>query len=261
MSSKKRQGKPPITHCPKCNKERDVVPERISVCEPCKVIVQQEREAQKLEKEKQRKKKLLECKPRDCLLCEKQFKDLNKRTVMCQDCKDIRSKDLIEVIYKNGAGVESRIFTSEKQQDAEAFLATFGNSHIVVDLHGVLGTVEEDVVLPKSDEDVISCCSYVGRYTTTRYDAYQDIFDRVESGQIVWGVLVFNRGNPRKESADAYHEVGSKAWYCKIVNAALFCDDSLDHIRSVESFCGNRSIHITKQRPLLKVLEKYSQKV
>lgn len=218
--------RPPVTHCPKCNQKHIVTPKKISACAPCKILVQQERKARKENRQPKFHK---------CMICKQPLQHVS----ICANCKN---DDLIEIITMTDESIHVTLYTKSQQKEAEAMLKELGPSPIVVDLHGVLDTVDENFLLPKCT----SCCSYVGRYHQTRYDALKVITNRVRAGQIIWGVLVFGRGNTKKQNYETYHEVGSKAWYCKVVGAKMFCDDSIDHVRSVDSFGIAWTVHITK---------------
>ena len=148
--------------------------------------------------------------------------------------------DLIEIILKD----EVIIYTYDQIEEAIIFLKTL-SSPMVFDLHGVLDTIDDDVILNHD----ISCCSYVGHQSPMRSLARQEIKNRIASKQLWFGVLVFKRHENHR------HDVGTKAWYCLLVGAKVFLDDSFDHINNVKSY-GIKTYHITKQQPFLKTLNK-----
>ena len=76
-----------------------------------------------------------------------------------------------------------------------------------LDLHNTLDTVDPDVNIFAD-----SCCiSYVGKVTDTRIFARLDIQDRIKSGQIKYGILIFKRGNVKSNNYCKFIEDGSKA--------------------------------------------------
>jgi hypothetical protein len=138
--------------------------------------------------------------------------------------------DLIVIIRS-----DSSIVTYQDVQDAERALDALAAEHAVVallDLHGVTDTLDSTTSLGTAAAVV----SYVGRHSTTRYDAQRDIADRIRAGQILLGVLVFTRGKRVKRKCRPTQETGSKAWFCsRFSTARLFVDDSSDHVESVAS--------------------------
>lgn len=123
--------------------------------------------------------------------------------------------------------------------EAELFLSTMP-AVLRLDLHNTLDTVDPDVnIFPSS-----CCISFVGRLSQRRLQARLDIQERIDTGQIKYGVLVFMRG----KRDQVFLEDGSKAWFNRVVPteeglAPLFIDDSLDHIMSVQHV-GVRSVRI-----------------
>jgi hypothetical protein len=108
---------------------------------------------------------------------------------------------------------------------------------IRLDLHGVLDILPTNVPLVKNRNDhKIACISFVG--PNTRQKAAQEIRERIATGQIDVGVLVFNRGKGKEKCT--YTEEGSKAWVnCHIPcppshTSCIFIDDSTDHLRSTK---------------------------
>ena len=97
-------------------------------------------------------------------------------------------------------------------------------ANIRMDLHGVLDILPKDVALVKNREvNRIVCISFVGK--NTRDEAAKDIQDRIQTGQIDYGVLVFKRGKGKDRFT--YTEEGSNG-------PAIFIDDSTDHLRSTK---------------------------
>lgn len=140
--------------------------------------------------------------------------------------------DLVEILTNTNNGVSSQIFNENEVNDAENWL----NNHPVVvrlDLHGVVDILDVDTPLPES------CCivSFVGKFSKTRSYAREEIVNRINSGQIDFGILVFKRGKGRNRNF--FNEVGSKAWVNKCLPRKrnvknIFIDDSYDHYISVK---------------------------
>jgi hypothetical protein len=154
--------------------------------------------------------------------------------------REQESLDITEVWYKDEEGIiHNKIFKKEQEEDAVIFLSKFSDSNnIVLDLHGVLSSIDSDVKLhPK-----LICCSYVGRSTDkstdTRFSVRNDFNERFNSGQIKLGVAVFVRPIRHIIDYDKYN----KAWVCSIVTPYLFIDDAPDHCNSVHKL--NTQIHV-----------------
>jgi hypothetical protein len=169
--------------------------------------------------------------------------------VFCPPCRKIRNLDVCEIITSNGIIYCSNI------NEAESLLSKMPAT-LRLDLHHTLDTVDSDFNVFAD-----SCCiSYVGKLTDTRLFARLDILDRIQTGQIKYGALVFKRGNSKSpDLANKFVEPGSKAWFNKIVPVdsglePLFIDDSEDHVKSV-SYAGIRSIQIFPNDKLTDLIE------
>ena len=141
------------------------------------------------------------------------------------------SKDLIEIITKDSTFT----FTFEEIQEVEEWLSK-QSIPLRLDLHGVADILNYEDVLP-AETCVIS---FVGRYSNTRDYARHDIVYRIMSGQIVFGILVFERGRRNRKNQNTFHNVGSKAWVNSHIERVknvrnVFVDDSYDHYNSVKS--------------------------
>jgi hypothetical protein len=134
---------------------------------------------------------------------------------------------LIEVIH--ATKIRKYINPLEAQQHLSKHPA-----NIRMDLHGVLDILPKDVQLVANREiNKIVCISFVG--DNTRTEAIKDIRDRILTGQIDYGVLVFTRG--RGKDRFTFTDEGSKAWVNKNIPSftpSLFIDDSTDHLRSTK---------------------------
>jgi len=138
---------------------------------------------------------------------------------------------------------KSIIYSIDQTDIAENWLSK-NSVDIRLDLHGVCDTLDSTTLINTTDKMCNICIiSYVGKYTHIRNVAKLDIIDRVTSGQVSFGILVFSRGKIHGKTdfvdADTHHVPGSKAWVNKHLGMnkgqALFVDDSLDHCRSVKS--------------------------
>ncbi len=133
------------------------------------------------------------------------------------------------------------MITILRSNGANELLAADAISHlhqvpasIRLDLHGVLDILPSNIpLITNRNEHTIACISFVG--PKTREEAMQDIRERILSGQIDFGVLVFQRG--RGKDKFTYVEEGSKAWvnyHIPCPTSCLFVDDSTDHLRSTK---------------------------
>lgn len=174
------------------------------------------------------------------------------------------SADLIEVIFRreeaksDSEDVDVLVFSKDDAAEAESFLRKqlvddSESKLLVLDLHNVLDTIGKNESLPTKN----ACsCSFVGKFSKTRDDAREEMIDRIHTGQIRFGTLIFKRGDRRskKNNPNEFHDVGSKAWVCKTLDAALFVDDSFDHVLSVES-AGIESVQAKGAQRLWQVLK------
>ena len=106
-----------------------------------------------------------------------------------------------------------------------------------LDYHGVLDLVPPDSVLPTDCS--VCVISYVGLRSPLRAAVREDIQRRIRLGQIIFGVLVFQKG--RRQSKNTYWAPGSKAWvnqHLGKLGPCLFLDDNNEHIRSTQEMPG-----------------------
>jgi len=103
---------------------------------------------------------------------------------------------------------------------------------IVSDMHNVLDTLDSTKNLSVSSRMI--ALSYVGYRTKIYYSAINEICKRISNGQILFGVLCFDRteeanvtGTKEYVIKNYIHPIGFKT--------VTFLDDSIDHIRSVAS--------------------------
>ena len=173
------------------------------------------------------------------------------RIGFCKPCRKLRNKDLLILIEK-----DVRIFQEHQVKEAEAALQSL-KANVRLDLHKTLDTIDETD--PLIIGDLTFCCiSYVGRLTTTRLDAEDEITLRIANGQIECGILVFKRGSRKDpEGAMKFTVPGSKAWVNKHLDAdgiKIFVDDSDDHVESVRTIGDVHSHILQGGHSLIKLL-------
>ena len=146
--------------------------------------------------------------------------------------------DLVEIITPQII----QIFTTEYWKEAEEVLKGLV-ADIRLDFHGVLDTLPL-TPLPIDKKIPICCICFVGRQSQTRMDARGQISERIKSGQIEFGILVFKRGTIK---------VGTKAWVNSLLlhkGERMFIDDSEDHILTTREKCPSiQCIHHTSEKP------------
>ena len=101
---------------------------------------------------------------------------------------------------------------------------------IVFDLHNVLDKINNDTPIKNGDDSkLVICCSYIGyRNERLKERAKIDMLRRIKNGQIDYGILVFKRGKRiKKKSIELTNRIGSKAWFCNLVNCNIFFDDGV----------------------------------
>tara|TARA_B100000161_G_C33471447_1_gene378194 strand:- start:251 stop:880 length:630 start_codon:yes stop_codon:yes gene_type:complete len=172
---------------------------------------------------------------------------------------NLSSKEVIEVIYK------SKHFKLNSTKETIDFLKKYklfkspNETFYVFDLHNVLDLLDQKYQIKRTSDKKVICCSYVGRYSPLRDTARSEIKERIKSGQIDWGVLVFRRGKERRnENPFLYHKEGSKSWFCNLIKGDYFFDDSKDHVESVKSTpnLNIKVIQILNRKKLIEQIEK-----
>lgn len=167
-----------------------------------------------------------------CIFCQESYEPNNDRDKSCDSCYKNHKYDFIEILHYEDGELQSNTYKHFQKNDAEKFLLELskGLVDVVLDFHGVLDTVEKNVKFTKSTV----VCSFVGKLSKNRIQEREEIWDRIESGQIKWGCLIFKRGPFNdKNFSNNFTVDGSKAWFCSFVKPKLFIDDSWDHINSV----------------------------
>jgi hypothetical protein len=137
---------------------------------------------------------------------------------------------MIEVITKDG------VIFIDNPDESISILKTLPPSSIRLDYHGVLDTISSSEYLP----NVHSYCviSYVGLNGEKHYQTREELLHRVQKGQILFAILVFQKGYKRKEKR-AYVVPGSKAWVNfnllqEVGKPTYFIDDHKEHLTSTE---------------------------
>jgi len=190
-----------------------------------------------------------------CTECSKPFEGSRKLYVdlaYCKPCRKKHSKDILEFVTADSF----KIFTSDQTDESESLLSEL-KADLRLDLHKTLDTIPIDTELP----DKTCCLSYVGQLTATRISAREEIQERIKSGQLNFGALVFARGSRKNiEACNTFKDIGSKAWFNLLVKSdkPVFIDDSDDHVLSVESV-GIRSIQIHPDQNLLDLIANSDQ--
>ena len=172
---------------------------------------------------------------------------------------NLSSKEVIEIIYKG------KHFKLNSTKETIDFLKKYklfkspNETFYVFDLHNVLDLLDQKYQIKRTSDKKVICCSYVGRYSPLRNTARSEIEERIRSGQIDWGVLVFRRGKERRnENPFLYHKEGSKSWFCNLIKGDYFFDDSKDHVESVKSTpnLNIKVIQILNRKKLIEQIEK-----
>ncbi len=147
---------------------------------------------------------------------------------------------MIEVITKVG------VIFIDNPDESVTILKTLPPSSIRLDYHGVLDVISPSEPLP----NVHSYCviSYVGLNGEKHYQTRRELLTRVQKGQILFAILVFQKGYKRKEKR-TYVVPGSKAWVNfnllqEVEKSTYFIDDHKEHLTSTELLCPHiKCIH------------------
>ena len=175
----------------------------------------------------------------------KKYIDLKKIQLGGKNNDNHKKMDLIEIIYNSNSGIKKEIIKKNELNktfyylNKQNLLKKQKEIFYVFDLHNVLDLLDNDFKIKRSYNNKIICCSYVGKYSDLRNVARDEVILRIQNKQIDWGVLVFKRGKKhRNDNPFVFHKKGSKAWFCNLIKADYFFDDSKDHIESVKSMLG-----------------------
>lgn len=198
-----------------------------------------------------------------CVQCDSGYTVSGKNRVQivyCKSCRKLRQSDILEYITKDSLKIYS-----EANSDAAFVLLMRLKSDLRLDLHNTLDTIHVNTQLPIKN----ACCiSYVGCLTETRIKAREEIMERINSGQIQFGFLIFRRGTQKKNNLNTFTEIGSKAWVNEglnrsyeighngqeIIDTPIFIDDSDDHVASVRKIKGVCSLQIHPGEDLLDLI-------
>jgi hypothetical protein len=172
--------------------------------------------------------------------------------------------EIIEIFHFKNNKIKNKVLYNSKETKTylknNNLLKRNNEINFVFDLHNVLDLLSDNFKINRKPNYNIICCSYVGRNSSLRQKATEEIINRMKSKQINWGVLVFNRGKRRNgDERFNYHLPGSKAMFCDMVQADYFYDDSMDHIMSVKSLFNKnklkiQSIHIDGKDKLMNII-------
>ena len=137
--------------------------------------------------------------------------------------------DMAILVTSKGA----KTFTTLQIHDFLKEVAEYPTRPTIVDYHHVLDTVSTTTILHSN----MVCLSFVKRTSHyMRQKTSREIQARISTKQLQYGVIVFERGKKEEEKYN-FTMCGSKAWFCKLVKAKTFVDDSLDHLASVRQGC------------------------
>lgn len=148
--------------------------------------------------------------------------------------KEYHKNDIVEIIFKKDGEINYKIF--KNIQLAETILQKY-YANIRLDYHGVVDKTQIDQKLTDNKNNKICVISYVGKYSDKRLSTRLDIINRIKSGQVDFGILIFKRCREFPQ-CNVFHQEGSKAWankFIKMSDKAIFLDDSEDHYHSVKN--------------------------
>ena len=136
--------------------------------------------------------------------------------------------DMAILVTSKGA----KTFTTFQLEKFREEVAKYPTRPTIVDFHNVLDRVPPTTLLCSG----MVCLSFVKRTSHyMREKTTREIQARIGTKQLQYGVIVFERG--KEEEKYNFMKCGSKAWFCKLVKATTFVDDSLDHAASVRHHC------------------------
>ncbi len=147
---------------------------------------------------------------------------------------------MIEVITKDD------VILLDNPDESINILKTLPPTSVRLDYHGVLDTLSPYDLLP----DIHKYCviSYVGLNGEKHHQTKEELLTRIQKGQILFAILVFQKGYKRKEKR-TYVIPGSKAWVNfnllnEVGKPTYFIDDHKEHLTSTELLCPHiRCIH------------------
>jgi len=109
--------------------------------------------------------------------------------------------------------------------------------HFRLDYHGVADLFEPTEQIVDINKYQVCVISYIGTHSERRIQLRQEFMKRIESKQITFGIINFVRSIESKTTT-IFTEPGSKAWINSLIKVdknAVFIDDSIDHINSLQS--------------------------
>ena len=158
-----------------------------------------------------------------------------RESIFCNECIRKHRKDIVEIISDDNI----KIYSAKEHEEAFNAISKKNvskkNISLRLDFHGVLDTISSTIKLTNLGLGIDICViSYVGKFSQMRVHVRNEIKERIKSGQIKFGILVFKR-----RRGEIYTKPGSKAWTNLALSqnklSAYFIDDSIDHIESTNS--------------------------
>jgi hypothetical protein len=165
-----------------------------------------------------------------------------------------QEKDVVQFIYQNQDGnVVWNTITRLTMDLLTRNISNFVNEHtqgraqqqwLFLDWHGVVDTTNVNVRLSNNVKVPICVISFVKRNSRIREVARDEIVNRISTGQIACGCLVFERPKPKPSQMTETQLFGSKAWlinqFTENMNKnarCMFIDDSEDHVQVASINC------------------------
>lgn len=156
--------------------------------------------------------------------------------------------DLIDIIHLN-------VIQTYKNYEAINAIRTLQmlSADCCIALQNTLDTINEITQFP-SQQKTYCCIGYVNQNDLiAKANIRADICRRIASGQISFGILVFD---------DTTCNIGSKTWVNRHLGRLIrmgephnFIDNCEEHVISVQSV-GGRATHLTDQNNLIELVEK-----
>jgi hypothetical protein len=125
-----------------------------------------------------------------------------------------------------------------EEDQAIVALQSLPPTSVRLDYHGVLDTISVTERLPSYHSYCV--ISYVGFQGEKHHLTKSELLDRIQARQILFAILVFQKGYTRKEKR-VYTVPGSKAWVLAHLPESsphtYFLDDHKEHLTSTHILC------------------------